>query len=130
MLLNIGALIALLVACSTFAQIATFSDVMNISYARTFSAASASAIPPNSSSVSIVSCSGEECSVTLGGTGSAAGIFGTTVSLQGIQDGRATIRVDDQDVSCAEGQVVAAGPITLRCTRVGDDTVEFAASPS
>jgi hypothetical protein len=128
-LLTAGALLALLAACSNSTQTTTSSDAMNFSYASSSVAVSGFSGPPDSGSLSIVSCSGNECSVTLGGTGSTVGIFGTTISFLGIQDTRATIRVGEQDVSCTEGQVVAAGPLTLRCTGVGDETVEFTASP-
>ncbi|MDP9429319.1 MAG: hypothetical protein M3Q47_10800 [Actinomycetota bacterium] len=130
MLLTKGVLLVLLAACSNPTQTTTSSDAMNFSYASSSAAASSTHSPPGSNSISIVSCSGDECSVTLGGTGSTVGIFGTTISFVGIQDGRATIRVGDQDVSCTEGQAVAAGPLTLRCTRVGGGTVEFTASPA
>ncbi len=129
MLLTKSALLVLLTACSNPTQTTTSSDVMNFSYASSSMAASSLLSPPGSNSITIVSCSGDECSVTMGGTGSTVGIFGTTISFRGIQDGRATIQVGDQDVSCTEGQTVAAGPITLTCTRVGDDIVEFTASP-
>ena len=129
MLLTMGALVVSLVTCSNFTQTTTLSDAMNFSYASSSVAAKDSSSPPDSSSTVIVSCSGSECFVTMGGTGSIVGIFGTTISFVEIQDGRATIRVGDQDVSCTEGQSVTTGPLALRCTHVGDDIVEFTASP-
>ncbi len=129
MLLTMCALVMSLVTCSNFTQMTTSLDAMNFSYASSVVVANNSSSPPDSSSTVIVSCSGNECSVTLGGTGSMVGIFGTTISLVGIKGGRATIRVGDQDVSCAEGQSVTTGPLALRCTHVGDAIVEFTASP-
>jgi hypothetical protein len=78
--------------------------------------------------VVIVSCSDNECSVTLGGTGTEVQILGTTISFEGTDNGRATLRVADQDVSCSEGQTVSAGSLKLTCTRVTSDTVTFTAS--
>jgi hypothetical protein len=81
----------------------------------------------SSSSVSIVSCSGDECSVTLSGN-SVVGVLDATFSVARIENGRATLRVDDQDVSCAQGQSVSVGSLNLTCTRVTSDTVTFTAS--
>ena len=76
----------------------------------------------------MVSCSGGTCTVTLGGSGSMAGVLGTTISIRDIDAGRATLRVGDQDVVCVPGQTTAAGRLTLRCTAVTEDTVQFTAS--
>jgi hypothetical protein len=81
----------------------------------------------SSSSVSIVSCSGDECSVTLSGN-SVVRVLDATFSVARIENGRATLRVDDQDVSCAQGQSVSVGSLNLTCTRVTSDTVEFTVS--
>jgi hypothetical protein len=78
--------------------------------------------------VSRVSCSGNSCSVTLAGSGSRATLLGTTISFLGVQDGRAGLRVGEQDVSCAPGQRVSSGPLDLECSAVGADRVEFTAS--
>lgn len=77
----------------------------------------------------VVSCSGNTCSVTLGGEGSGAQVLGTRISLEHIRDGQATLRVADEDVSCAEGHSVSAGGLQLRCTSVTTDTVAFTATP-
>jgi hypothetical protein len=79
--------------------------------------------------VSMVFCSGTSCSVTLSGNGSRAEIFDTSVTFESISDGRATLRVGDQDVSCTEGQSVSVGSLTLKFTSVTEDTVKFTASP-
>jgi hypothetical protein len=66
--------------------------------------------------------------VTLAGAGSAATVLGTPISLLGVRDGRADLRVGDDDVSCTAGQRLAAGPLDLECTAVGEDGVEFTAT--
>ena len=78
--------------------------------------------------MSVVSCAGTSCTVTLSGSGSVHAL-GTTFSLDGITEGRATLLVDGEEVSCSEGQTVPAGPLTLRCTSVTDDTVTFDVHP-
>ena len=75
-----------------------------------------------------VSCSGTSCSATLSGDGASAEILGTTVTFSGVQDGRATLGVGDAGVSCAEGESVSAGPLSVTCTSVTDDAVELTAS--
>ncbi len=74
------------------------------------------------------SCSGSSCSVTLTGDGSEVEILGTSLAFGGVQDGRAELRVGDASVSCAQGETVNAGPLTLECTTVGTDSVEVTAS--
>ncbi|MBM7805078.1 hypothetical protein JOD57_000915 [Geodermatophilus bullaregiensis] len=66
--------------------------------------------------------------MTLAGGGSTATVLGTTIAFRGVQDGQAGLRVGEQDVSCAPGQRVPAGPLDLECTAVGADSVEFTAS--
>jgi hypothetical protein len=75
-----------------------------------------------------VSCSGSSCSVTLSGDGAEAEILGTTLTFGGVQDGRAELSVGGAGVSCAEGESVSAGPLSLQCTTVTDDSVELTAS--
>jgi hypothetical protein len=75
-----------------------------------------------------VSCSTSSCTATLSGDGASAKIFGTTVKFGGVQDGRATLGVGDASVSCAEGESVGAGPLSVTCTSVTDDAVELTAS--
>ena len=75
-----------------------------------------------------VSCSTSSCTATLSGDGAEAQILGTTVKFAGTQDGRATLGVGDASVSCAEGESVGAGPLSVTCTKVGDDSVELTAS--
>ena len=74
------------------------------------------------------SCSGTSCSVTLEGEGAEVEILGTSLALGGVQDGRATLSVGNASVSCAQGETVSAGPLTLTCTTVEADSVELTAS--
>jgi hypothetical protein len=75
-----------------------------------------------------VSCSTSSCSVTLTGQGAEAEILGTTLTFDGIQDGRASLSVGGASVSCGEGESVTAGPLQLTCSSVTDDSVELTAS--
>jgi hypothetical protein len=75
-----------------------------------------------------VSCTGKSCTATLDGDGAKAKILGTTVTFGGVQDGRATLGVGDKSVSCAEGEKVSAGPLSVTCTSVTEDAVEVTAS--
>jgi hypothetical protein len=75
-----------------------------------------------------VSCSGNQCTATLSGQGAEATILGTSLAFAGTQDGRATLSVGDAEVSCAAGESVSAGPLSLTCTSVDDDEVELTAS--
>lgn len=75
-----------------------------------------------------VNCSGTSCSVTLSGDGAEADILGTAVVLETVEDGQATVRVEDREVSCREGETVSAGPLTLECTNVDEDAVTMTAT--
>ena len=75
-----------------------------------------------------VSCSGSSCTVTLSGDGAEAEILGNTVSFGGVQDGRASLGVGGTEVSCAEGERVSAGPLSIECTSVTDDEVQLTAT--
>jgi hypothetical protein len=75
-----------------------------------------------------VSCSTSSCTATLSGDGATAEIFGTTLEFAGTQDGRATLGVGDARVSCAAGESISAGPLSVTCTSVTDDAVELTAS--
>jgi hypothetical protein len=87
-------------------------------------------VAAESATISIVNCTNDTCTVTMGGSGSTVQIFDTTISFGSISDGRATLRVDDQDVTCVTGETVTAGSLTLTCTDVTADTVSFTATPS
>ena len=91
--------------------------------------ATASATAGGAATVSLVSCRENTCTVTLGGAGSLVRVFDTTIAFVGIDEGTATLRVEDQEVSCREGAGVPAGSLQLECTGVTEDTVEFTAEP-
>ncbi|RBY82489.1 hypothetical protein DQ238_04145 [Geodermatophilus sp. TF02-6] len=96
----------------------------------TTAAGTTTATTPQSSAPtdSGVDCSGTRCSVTLTGQDSTVEVLGTTVGLQSSENGRATFRVGDQEISCSQGESVSAGPLTLECTTVTADSVTFSAS--
>ncbi|WP_456940650.1 hypothetical protein [Geodermatophilus sp. SYSU D00525] len=83
------------------------------------------AVGDGSGSVSLVSCSGDSCSVTLGGSGARAHVLGTTIGLTGTDGDRATLRVEDRDVSCTVGRTTPVGGLQLTCTEVADGRVAF-----
>jgi hypothetical protein len=67
--------------------------------------------------------------VTLAGGGSTATVFATTISFLGVQDGRASLRVGEETLSCAPGESVSSGALRLECTAARDDGVDLIASP-
>jgi hypothetical protein len=73
----------------------------------------------------MVSCTGDTCTVTLGGTGSTAQVLGTTFSVRSIDRGVAHLRADDHEVTCTAGEAVTAGPVRVQCTEVTEDAVRF-----
>ena len=75
-----------------------------------------------------VSCSGGTCSVTLTGDGASADLLGTKIAFGGVENGRATLRVGSAEVSCAQGESTSAGPLTLECSEVTDNSVKLTAS--
>src|SRR4051794_35629557 len=75
-----------------------------------------------------VSCSGTKCTVTLKGDGASAEILGQKLEFAGTKDGQATLGVGDAQVSCAQGESVKAGPLSVTCTSVTDGAVELTAS--
>jgi hypothetical protein len=75
-----------------------------------------------------VSCSGTSCSVTLSGKDAKADVLGTTLSLGGIDNGKATLGAGGATVSCTEGQSVTAGPLHLTCSTITSDAVTLTAS--
>jgi hypothetical protein len=75
-----------------------------------------------------VSCTTSSCTVTLNGDGAEVDVFGNTVSLESVQDGRAGLQVGSASVTCAEGESVAAGPLSVECTSVSENSVELTAT--
>src|SRR4051812_35289069 len=74
-----------------------------------------------------VSCSGTTCTATLSGNGAKASILGHDLAFAGTENGRATLSVGDANVSCAQGESVSAGPLSLTCTTVTEKSVEITA---
>jgi hypothetical protein len=77
-----------------------------------------------------VSCASSSCTVTLSGDGAEAEILGTTLSFDGVKDGRASLSVGSNSVSCTEGESVSAGSLKLECSSVTDDSVKLTATLS
>jgi hypothetical protein len=75
-----------------------------------------------------VSCSGSQCTVTLEGNGASANILGNEIGFAGTQDGRAGLSLGDASVTCAQGESVSLGPLSLTCTTVTENSVELTAS--
>jgi hypothetical protein len=75
-----------------------------------------------------VDCEGTSCSVTLTGDGAEADILGTSVVLGGVDNGQATFRIGDEEITCGQGDEVSAGPLTLECSSVEDGQVTMTAS--
>jgi hypothetical protein len=75
-----------------------------------------------------VSCSGTTCTATLSGSNAEAEILGNKLAFAGVENGRATLSVGDASVSCAQGESVSAGPLSLACTSVAEDSVQVTAS--
>ena len=74
-----------------------------------------------------VSCSGTTCTATLDGAGAKASILGHDLAFAGTQDGRATLKVGDASVSCAQGESVSAGPLSITCTTVTGNSLKVTA---
>jgi len=84
-------------------------------------------LPLAACSSSNVDCSGNSCTATLTVNDANAEILGNTLAFGGVENGRATLSVGDASVSCAQGEEVAAGPLTLTCTTVTEESVELTA---
>src|SRR3954462_12358769 len=117
-----GALVALLTACS-FSWTSRGSGSSSA-----WSGSSSAGTAGGPATVSIASCSGGSCSVTLGGAGAQVQVLGTSISFGGIRDGRATVRIRGRDVSLTQGQTVSVDRLVLRCTSVTRDTVTMVGS--
>ncbi|RZU34570.1 hypothetical protein BKA19_4342 [Blastococcus saxobsidens] len=75
-----------------------------------------------------VDCSGTSCTVSLSPDAGDVEVLGTRLAYEGVQDGEATVVVGDRTVTCAEGESVEAGPLTLECTTVSEDRLSMTAS--
>jgi hypothetical protein len=116
-----GLVLALTTACT-----ASWAGGGSRSSAGGSSASARSSSPSGARTVSLVSCTGSSCSVTLGGRGSSVEVFGVPLVFDSIAGGRASVRVGGTPVTCTEGERVTAGRLQLSCTRVTGDTVSFA----
>ena len=85
-------------------------------------------LPLSACSSQNVSCSGSQCSATLTGSDAEASFFGNDLAFAGTQDGRASVSVGGTSYSCGEGESVAAGPLSITCTTVTDDSLTITAS--
>ena len=74
-----------------------------------------------------VDCSGTTCTVTLEGDGAKASILGNDLAFVGTENGEATVSVGDASVSCAEGESVSAGPLSITCTTITENSLELTA---
>jgi len=84
-------------------------------------------LPLTACSSDNVDCSGTTCTVKLEGNGAKASILGNELALADTQDGKATLSVGDASVSCTEGESVSAGPLSITCTSITDESVELTA---
>ena len=119
-------LLTLLAACarSSSADGAAAAGRVGVS-SSAVSASAAGASGSGSRSVSLVSCRGDSCLVTLGGSDSRAHVLGTTFGLAAVDGDRAILRVDGRDVTCDLGRSVPVGALRLTCTAATADTVTF-----
>jgi hypothetical protein len=83
--------------------------------------------PAGGSVMSQVNCVGDFCTVTLTGRGATARLFGETVVVREIRNGRATLDVNARTVSCGQGEDVPAGRLSLHCTAISGQTAVFTA---
>lgn len=75
------------------------------------------------------SCDTNSCTVTLNGSGAEVDLpIGPSIRLGTVEDGRASISIGGVGVSCAEGESVAAGGLSLTCTSVSGDEVQLTAT--
>ena len=117
---------ALLVVCASFSWSSSTRAAGALSGLLDAPGVSASvAGGPGPGSLSLVSCSGDSCSVTLGGSDARTHVLGRTIRLIETDGDRATLRVGDQDVTCTAGQTTSAGGLRLACQEVTDDRVTF-----
>jgi hypothetical protein len=127
-LLTAGLLVIPLAGCSgTNNGSSVISSASSAASSAAGSAGSAASSAANAAS-SKVDCSGSSCSVTLSGNSKQATVLGTTIKLGSVQNGKATVSVGDRSVSCGQGDSVSAGPLTLKCTTVSDNSVTLTAS--
>jgi hypothetical protein len=118
-------LLTLLLGCATSFSWSRSARATSLLSGSLLSGAGNMSVASGSGSVSLVSCSRDSCSVTLGGSDSRAHVLATTIGLRCIDGDQVTLRVEDQDVTCTQGQSLPVGSLLLTCTAVTDDTVTF-----
>jgi hypothetical protein len=75
-----------------------------------------------------VSCDVQTCTLTLRtGEPHEVTAFGTTLSLDEVEDGVAHLTVGEGDLECSADESVAAGPLTLFCDEVTTGSVTLTA---
>ena len=75
-----------------------------------------------------VTCDVHTCTLTLRTTDPREiRAFGATLSLDGVEDGVASLTVGDGKVDCRADESVEAGPLTLFCDDVTADSVRLTA---
>jgi len=107
------------------ADAAPGSAASSLTASASASASETAAASPTGASAS---CSVTSCSATLTNAAAQVSVLGKTISFGGVQNGRASLGVGDQTVSCAQGDKVSAGPLTLQCSTVTDSSVTLTAS--
>ena len=75
-----------------------------------------------------VDCSGTSCTVTLSPGGEEVEVLGTRMAFEGVDGDEATVTIDGESATCAEGDSVEAGPLTLECTTVSEEELALTAS--
>lgn len=71
------------------------------------------------------SCSGNQCTVNLGGSGASTevGASNTEVALVGADGTTAEFRIDGTAAQCTEGESVEVAGVSVTCTEVGEDSL-------
>ena len=124
--LTAGLLVLPLAACTGNEDVPDSSTLSSAGSAASSATSAASSAAEEVSEA--VDCSGHSCSVTLDADAAEVEVLGTTISFGGVSNGEATFSVGDREISCAEGDSAEAGPLSIECTTVSEDSVTFTAS--
>lgn len=73
------------------------------------------------------SCSNDECTVKLKGGGAETDLYDgrAVISLDGADGETADLTVNDESMTCTEGDSSDVGGVSVTCDSVGDDEVEL-----
>ena len=87
----------------------------------------AAALPACTFTTTNFTCDNGRCDVTLRGTGSETELYDDTVvvRLDTADGSTAQLAVNEQQVSCSEGETVQAAGVSVTCDSVGDDEVSL-----